>query len=344
MDEAAEAAGVNAMNGSITGMGSTEYKQTEKFAYHANSAKRTDRPYMSVLEMGNLLGLKKTDRYWLVQKNLFETKVVGGKMWVDRASFEDWYANQVKYHKVTGEEPGLKLKVWSYSPREISEMLGICEQGAYELIKRNHIETVTVDGWIRVPKKAFQKWYRKQDRYRTQEDREKDAFMEAASVTMPEMARMLGTTRQKVYYILKDPKYQHFFEFIVIGGRKRITRDSLMRFLEGQDVFKLTSKGIPDDSVNSPDGTCSDCRGKKKTSIKDSGTDVSADPAAGYMTIQEAAQTAKISRQAISRHIEKGTFGKVEYQGGKIRISREEFGKWMLRRMFKEGAAGNGID
>ena len=62
------------------------------------------------------------------------------------------------------------------------------------------------------------------------------------------------------------------------------------------------------------------------------------------MTIQEAAETAKISRQAISRHIEKGAFGKVEYQGGKIRISREEFGKWMLRRMFKEGAAGNGID
>ena len=40
-------------------------------------------------------------------------------------SFEKWYANQVKYHKVTGEEPGMELKSRSFSPREISEMPGI---------------------------------------------------------------------------------------------------------------------------------------------------------------------------------------------------------------------------
>ena len=32
---------------------------------------------MSVQEMGNLLGLKKVDSYWLVHKGFFETILVG---------------------------------------------------------------------------------------------------------------------------------------------------------------------------------------------------------------------------------------------------------------------------
>lgn len=55
------------------------------------------RTVISVREMGDLLGLKKTERYWLVHKNYFETKTAIGKMWVDIASFENWYANQLKY-------------------------------------------------------------------------------------------------------------------------------------------------------------------------------------------------------------------------------------------------------
>ena len=62
--------------------------------------------WMTVTEMGDLLGLKKTDRYWLVHKNVFESKKIAGKMRVNIGSFEKWYANQVKYRKITGEEPG----------------------------------------------------------------------------------------------------------------------------------------------------------------------------------------------------------------------------------------------
>ena len=77
------------------------------------------RTWMTVPEMGKLLGLKKTDRYWLVQKNVFESKEIAGKIRINIASFEKWYANQIKYHKVTGEEPGKELKSWSYSVRKL---------------------------------------------------------------------------------------------------------------------------------------------------------------------------------------------------------------------------------
>ena len=36
------------------------------------------RTWMTVPEMGKLLGLKKTDRYWLVHKNVFESKEIAG--------------------------------------------------------------------------------------------------------------------------------------------------------------------------------------------------------------------------------------------------------------------------
>lgn len=45
---------------------------------------------MSVPEMRRILGLGKTESYWLVKKNYFKTIVVAGKMRVMVDSFEEW--------------------------------------------------------------------------------------------------------------------------------------------------------------------------------------------------------------------------------------------------------------
>lgn len=124
-----------------------------------------EKKWMSVAQMGDLLGLKKTERYWLVHKHYFETKQIRGKLMVDISSFEKWYANQVRYHKVCGTEPGLELRKHSYSARDISILLDIHEQTAYELINRSGLKTILVDGWKRVPKKDFDTWFNSQSRY-----------------------------------------------------------------------------------------------------------------------------------------------------------------------------------
>ena len=144
-------------------------KISEESSYKRRPTQK--RTWMNVPEMGKLLGLKKTDRYWLVHKNVFESKEIAGKMRINIASFE--------------------------------------------------------------------KWYDSQSRYRTKEDREKDAIVEEATITMPEMARLLGLTRSQVYQILRNPKYSHFFETIVIAEKKRITKENFQKFLEGQDQFHL---------------------------------------------------------------------------------------------------------
>ena len=292
----------------------------EKKVLERKTSKAAGHPYMSVAEMGQLLGLKKTDRYWLIHKGFFETRTVAGKIWVNTASFEKWYANQVKYRKVTGEEPGRELKEWSYSPRNIAEMLGICEQSAYKLIKDNKIETVTIDYWKRVPRKAFDKWYESQDHYRTRWDREKDALEEARSLTMPEMAQRLGITRHKVYAILKDPRYHDFFEFVEIHGRKRISKESFRRFLEGQDVYQV----VPD-------------TGMDMTTIQ------ALEQTSDYLTIQEAARIAKISRQVMSAHIKKGSIRYIAKEGGLVRIRKQDFVKWLLHRAMGKEKRKNGI-
>ena len=116
------------------------------------------------------------------------------------------------YGKIKKDQvsPRQLLKSWSYSVKEVADLLDVDDYLVYELLKKNQMEAVIVDYWKRIPKESFQNWYKSQSRYRTKEDREKDALLEDATITMPEMAELLGTIRSSVYTILDNPKYSHF--------------------------------------------------------------------------------------------------------------------------------------
>ena len=120
---------------------------------------------MSVPEMRRLLGLKKTESYWLVHRNFFETKIIDGKMRVDLESFEKWYANQVKHKKVNGEEPGTELMKTSYSFQDAANLLGINSANLYEIWKKENLKTITVDFVKRIPIEVFEQWYENQIMY-----------------------------------------------------------------------------------------------------------------------------------------------------------------------------------
>ena len=277
-------------------------KISEESSYKRRPTQKRTR--MTVPEMGKLLGLKKTDRYWLVHKNVFESKEIAGKIRINIASFEKWYANQIKYHKVTGEEPGKELKSWSYSVKEVADLLGVDEYLVYDLLKKNQMEAVIVDYWKRIPKESFQNWYKSQSRYRTKEDREKDALLEDATITMPEMAQLLGTTRSSVYTILDNPKYSHFFEFIVIAEKKRITKESFQKFLKGQDRYKLDPSNDYEELAQEQNIALANFRWKKlsQTGIRGSNGNIK------YLTFDEASYLAKVSRSMINKWADTGKF------------------------------------
>src|SRR5574344_869488 len=86
---------------------------------------------MSVSEMRRLLGVKKTESYWLVHRNFFETKIIDGMMRGDIESFEKWYANQVKHKKVTGERPGAEVLKTSYCCKEAANQRCVDDPDIY---------------------------------------------------------------------------------------------------------------------------------------------------------------------------------------------------------------------
>lgn len=121
---------------------------------------------MSVREMRRLLGFGKTEAYWLVKKNYFDTVIIGGKMRVMIESFENWYANQLHYKKIIGEAPGKNWTSITMSIQETARLLGIAEGTLYDLMKKKPFKTVKVGMYTRIYIDSFEDWYNSQSHYK----------------------------------------------------------------------------------------------------------------------------------------------------------------------------------
>lgn len=287
-----------------------------------------EKKYMTVPEMRKLLGVKKTESYWLLHRHYFEWEEILGTYRINIASFEKWYANQVKHKKVTGEEPGKELKEWSLSPQEAAEILGISNHTIYELMRKGCFEIVIVDYWKRITKDSFYKWYNNQDKYRTVEDRERDAAIENATITMPEMARLLGVTRGVVYHILKNPEYKDIFETVIVAERKKITKESFEKFLESQSKYSLDKINEYEEIAMEENCALADFRRKKLKNNQhraDNGN-------LRYLTYPEAAVLAKVSRPTIYDWADKGCFPVIHVMNT-ARIPRKEFEEFLKKRI-----------
>jgi len=155
------------------------------------------------------------------------------------SSFEKWYANQVKYHKVNGSPPGEELCKRSYSVPDAAEILKVKPETIYTLIRQGKLKTETADFCMRIPKKEFERWYRSQSRYRTAADRERDREIEAQTISIPEMAKLLGIPRKNVYGILDCKKYRDCFVIERVADRPRITKKSFKAWLKSQSTYQL---------------------------------------------------------------------------------------------------------
>ncbi len=205
--------------------------------------KLTQRSTMSVPEMRKLLGLKKTDSYWLFHKNLFKTQIIGGMMRIDLESFEKWYVNQVKYRKVVGEAPGKELREKSYSFKEATNILGIHDCDLYDIWKNEKLEYITVDFVRRIPVEIFEKWYADQNIYRkvmhipTAEELEKDY------ICLQDVADLLGISREKLAKIARSEEIGRLLDSTICNNKRWITRKSFQLFLNAQNVYYIKDNG-----------------------------------------------------------------------------------------------------
>lgn len=194
---------------------------------------------MSVIDMGRLLGLGKTESYRLVKQQYFKTITVGHRMRVMVDSFEEWYANQCWYRKADGTPPGENIKKTTFSAAELGTLLGVSEATAYELMAKGYFTDVEVLGKRRITQESFERWYSSQTVYRTVADQKHNESLILASYSMPEISKMLGIHRNSVYYIVGS----HDFEFVYVGRQKRISKESFHSWLESQTHYKIRTEG-----------------------------------------------------------------------------------------------------
>lgn len=187
-----------------------------------------ERKTMTVPQMRKILGLKKTESYWLVHRNFFQTDIVNGHMMIDVESFEKWYANQVKHRKVDGPEPGAELTRMSYSFAEVAEMLGVSGAVVYEIWDKNNLETFTVDFVKRIPKEVFEKWYAGQMRYRKRKHGSHVGAKRSRYISRDEAADMAGVAPATVSRWAEEG----YFRFTKTDKILRIRRDSFERWLD----------------------------------------------------------------------------------------------------------------
>lgn len=121
---------------------------------------------MSVPEMRRLLGLGKTESYWLIKKHYFETVIIAGKMRVMVESFNEWYDNQLHYKKVNGDPPGKHWTAITMSVQETADLLGIATATLYELLQKQPFKTVKVGMYTRIYIDSFEDWYDTQSHYK----------------------------------------------------------------------------------------------------------------------------------------------------------------------------------
>ena len=120
---------------------------------------------MSVKEMAEMLGLCKSESYYLVKKGYFKVFPFYKGLRVDIKSFEKWYRTQFRYKKVNGDEPGDKYKDSTFSVKQVMAMLNCSNSHVYELIAKRKFKSFNVSGYARIDIASFQKWLSTQDKY-----------------------------------------------------------------------------------------------------------------------------------------------------------------------------------
>ena len=287
----------------------TEIRQ--QIQQRSAAQKLTQRSTMSVPEMRKLLGLKKTDSYWLVHKNLFKTQIIGGMMRIDLESFEKWYANQVKYKKVGGEEPGKELREKSYSFKEAANILGIHDCDLYDIWKNEKLEYITVDFVRRIPVDIFEKWYADQDVYRKVTHIPTAEEMENDYICLQDAADLLGISREKLAKIARSEEIGRLLDSTICNNKRWITRKSFQLFLNAQNVYYILDDGDKQEK--------SQMLQEKDTvslEIKE------------YISRQEAAELAGVSVSTVTKWMQSGEFQCVG-AGKVLRVHRQQFLNWL---------------
>lgn len=195
-------------------------------------------PTMSVREMRELLGIGKTESYWLIKKGFFETTVVKRKMRVYIDSFEKWYDTQVRYRKANGPAP-LASNGDVMTLKDMCDELGIKQSTAYYVVmERKLIAAFNRNGLICMERRDFEDWYRQQFRFNKVVG-EPPGQAYPQSMTPREMSELLGIPLHNTAYELTQ---RGLFKTFTVDRQLRIDLASFEQWYRGQEKYRKVEK------------------------------------------------------------------------------------------------------
>lgn len=205
--------------------------------------KLTQRSTMSVPEMRKLLGLKKTDSYWLVHKNLFKTQIIGGMMRIDLESFEKWYADQDIYRKVTYIPTAEELEKDYICLQDAADLLGISREKLAKIARCEEIgrllDSIICNNKRWITRKSFQLFLNAQNVYHIMDDgdKQKETQMsqekDALSLEIKEYISKQDAAELAGVNVSTVTKWMQSGEFLCIGAGKvlRVHRQQFLNWL-----------------------------------------------------------------------------------------------------------------
>lgn len=210
---------------------------------HKAEQEQALRRTMSVPEMRKMLGLKKTESYWLVHRKFFKTETIGGMMRIDLESFEKWYADQDIYRKVTHIPTAEELEKDYICLQDAADLLGISREKLAKIARSEEIgrllDSTICNNKRWITRKSFQLFLNAQNVYHivddgdkqkeTQMSQEKDALsLEIKEyISRQDAAELAGVNVSTV------TKWMQSGEFLCIGAGKvlRVHRQQFLNWL-----------------------------------------------------------------------------------------------------------------
>ena len=203
---------------------------------HQAEQEQVLRRTMSVPEMRKLLGLKKTESYWLIHRKFFRTETIGGMMRIDLESFEKWYADQDIYRKVTYIPTAEELEKDYICLQDAADLLGISREKLAKIARSEEIgrllDSTICNNKRWITRKSFQLFLNAQNVYYILDDgdeQEKDTVsLEIKEyISRQEAAELAGVSVSTV------TKWMQSGEFQCVGAGKvlRVHRQQFLNWL-----------------------------------------------------------------------------------------------------------------
>lgn len=211
---------------------------------HQAEQEQVFRRTMSVPEMRKLLGLKKTESYWLVHRKFFRTEIIGEMMRIDLESIEKWYADQDVYRKVTHILTVEELEKDYICLQDAAALLGISREKLAKFARSEEIgrlqDSTICNNKRWITRKSFQLFLNAQNVYHildNGDEQEKGRMLQekdTVSLEIKEYISRQDAAELAGVNVSTVTKWMQSGEFQCIGAGKdlRVHRQQFLKWLE----------------------------------------------------------------------------------------------------------------